>query len=130
MKLENQVCSLEISKKLKELGVKQEMKPHDFYWVKAFQGDYKLMGLDDQEDSPSETNFEWFKAFSVAELGEISANYTTFMKTLTGKWLVRWTDTNHYDFGAEKYHQVVADTEADARGKCLIYLIENGLIKL
>ena len=35
MKLENQVCSLELAKKLKELGVKQESL---FWWCKDFKG--------------------------------------------------------------------------------------------
>src|SRR5207237_834898 len=70
MQLEEQVVSLELAKKLEELGVKQVSY---FYWIrrKPFN-DYSL-----GTDVYKETTF--YSAFSVAELGELlpsSIKYT------------------------------------------------------
>ncbi len=72
MKLEDQVCSLELAKRLKELGVKQEYQAHDGYWVKLSSGEWKLMFLDEGEDAPTQTGFEHCRAFTVAEPGMVS----------------------------------------------------------
>jgi len=64
MKLEDQVCSLELAKKLKELGVKQES-----YWS-------WLKGDADYGDEPyllgctTKLEEDECSAFTVAELGE------------------------------------------------------------
>lgn len=66
----------------------------------------------------------FYSAFTVAELGEIIAEKGGTWKE--GKvW--RWNLTN------ERYansRNRSADTEANARAKCLIYLIENNLLNL
>src|SRR5215813_5724748 len=77
MKLEDQVCSLELSKSLKELGVKQESY---FYWNE----------IDDnnEEGAPFtrcellnyglNSSYAWsFSAFTVSELGEILPIFST-----------------------------------------------------
>ena len=62
MNLEDQVCSLELAKKLKELGVKQESI---FWWIEFVNGwelrfaTFKVPTLNDV-----------ISAFTVAELGE------------------------------------------------------------
>ena len=58
--LEKQVCSLELAKKLKELGVRQESI---FYWEK--RDGWELV------DDPYDDQFELYSAFTVAELGEL-----------------------------------------------------------
>ena len=68
MKIEDQVCSLELSKKLKELGVKQDSI---FYWINGVITDINV--------SPEQTRNLWYpahsytlySAFTVAELGEM-----------------------------------------------------------
>lgn len=114
MKLEQQVTSLEISKKLEELGVKQESL-HYWMYVEAHD-DYEL----------DNGNFEMqYSAFTVAELGEIINE--KLKPEETHRWYtykgVKW-------FGYWFSHGTVidADIEADARGKILIYLLENKLI--
>lgn len=118
MKLESQVVSLDIAKKLKELGVKQESC---FAWV------------DHTIDGTSESlmllfiggkNYKkMFSAFTVAELGEMlqeeESELPTYLSS-TGEWVAVYETTL---IGG-------ATTEADARGKMLIYLIENNLISL
>jgi hypothetical protein len=77
MTIEEQVTSLEVSKKLKELGVKQESL---WYWWKAghiFVEERRYAGR------------QWEKlasAFTVAELGEmLPDNFYTTKDTTTGK---------------------------------------------
>ena len=69
MKLEDQVCSLELAKKLKELGVKQESL---FYWwfVRNDMGDDVFVS-----DTKPVNGTEYWSAFTVAELGEMLPKY-------------------------------------------------------
>lgn len=69
MKLEEQVCSLELAKKLKELGIKQN-KSH-YCWNKQQYGSY-LLG--NNPNYNSNIIDECVSAFTVAELGEILPN--------------------------------------------------------
>jgi hypothetical protein len=131
MKLEQQVCSLELAQKLKELGVKQECSEYDAYWVNPGGRGWKLFFLETQEDPPTQTPYEWCRAFTVAELGEmlpfeIATDESRKlghcgMSMQNGKWLAWW-------FGDG--YSLEATTEADARVKMLIYLLENTLITL
>ena len=111
MKLENQVCSLELAKKLKELGVKQESY---FYW-QEFEGQVALRSAYRGNELPRDDRYS---AFTVAELGEMLPMIYTPVKDINGfkeKWL--WVNNK-----AEKHWE---NTEADARAKILIYLLEN-----
>lgn len=113
MQLEKQVCSLELAKKLKELGVKQESH---FRWYHASLIPWNVVtshGFSNEEArerSPS--------AFTVAELGELlGSNFETFFGGRL--WYVTM---------AASGKQWEAETEADARANALIYLLENKLI--
>lgn len=128
MKLEQQVCSLELAKRLKELGVKQDSA---FYWVSFEAHDYILnqevpgslkernflLPSDDSrlKNYPAFSNN--FSAFTVAELGEILPfgfdSHKVEEHTNLG-WMARYTD-----------YRFFAATEADARAKMLIHLIER-----
>jgi hypothetical protein len=119
MKLEQQVASLDLAKRLKELGVKQESH---FYWRKLTEDDgwevWDSTGLYGKTCS----------AFTVAELGEmLPKGYAVFSVNLDWplykpgmEWCCESGDLERNQF---------APTEADARAKMLIYLIENGLVK-
>lgn len=116
MKLTDQVCSLELAKRLKELGVRQESA---FYWVFNPFGDknYKLsfFGCKVQSD-----NFDIVSAFTVAELGEMLPR---------GFWLVTFfhsLEIQVSDMAISNVKQ--AETEANARAKMLIHLIEKGIV--
>ena len=71
MELEQQVCSLELAKKLKELGVKQESL---WYWnmitkeFKDYEGKSPIIACEIYSNSRL---WENFSAFTVAELGEM-----------------------------------------------------------
>src|SRR5437868_5642219 len=73
MKLEDQVTNLELSKRLKELGVKQESL---FWWEFYISGDPELKRAGEQECIEGESE-PWYpskdciSAFTVAELGEM-----------------------------------------------------------
>lgn len=137
MKLENQVVSLDLAKRLKELGVKQESL---FYWV---SGD--IVALPEWRVAQKREirlgkgqrtrDVETYSAFTVAELGEMlpgntgtksEALYFVTQKGLMGRmWYCNAIDmlTNKPRYGYE------GNTEADARAKILIYLLKNKLIE-
>lgn len=123
MNQEQQVCSLELAKRLMELGVKQESY---FTWVGEELWDTTM--LSDYETP--RTSRERISAFTVAELGEMlpgnfNGLYTRFQKGLMGN---RWFATLHKVNGNRQQHQEEEKTEADARAKMLIHLLENKLI--
>lgn len=121
MKLENQVVSLELARKLKELGVKQESLFVMYNFGK--DGHYEIGQWN--ESAPHSyvyPNSEIISAFTVAELGEMLPDeyFAHQCKTLGGHTRI--------DFGDEQ--MVNSNTEADARAKMLIYLLENNLLTL
>ncbi|MEK6880067.1 MAG: hypothetical protein AABY22_10685 [Nanoarchaeota archaeon] len=97
MKIENQVSSLQPSKRLKELGVKQDSL---FYWHNIDTYPSIMYG-----DSTEWAGDELISAFTVAELGEMLPLFIIM--------------NNGIYFQDKK--------EADSRAKILIYLLENGL---
>lgn len=133
MKLEKQVVSLELAKRLKELGVEQESL---FYW----KGQYaivrnplhKITGY--KLENYTNGDAEDYSAFTCFELGEllpdkvlinhyycilyINKNYTN-----TSNWCVYYSS-----FDGGKGCSFQAKTEAGARAQMLIYLLENKLI--
>jgi hypothetical protein len=131
MKMEHQLTSLELAKKLKELGVKQESS---FQWWRArnnnnfFIGDGEGVTRVWEDD---ESGVEVIaSAFTVAELGEMLPmkleDKYVFDTARVGsdQWYVSYrADRDFREF-------LEADTEADARAKMLIYLLENKLINL
>ncbi len=109
MKLESQVSNLELSKRLKELGVKQE----SLFWWYDLGSNYRLQQLDEKERLSQYA----ISAFTVAELGELIGWGHLSGKNELGKWEC-WC----------KDYSLTADTEADARAKMLIYLLEQKLV--
>lgn len=138
MKLEQQVCSLPLAQRLRELGVRQDSA---FYWRAqgTLQKDWKV-----QYFSRGDIKLNPVSAFTVAELGEmLPSRFSVTVKKITstfdlylaknesGEWFVEYQcQGTEPEDGYELLVQRNADTEADARAKCLIYLIESGLIKV
>lgn len=126
MKLEQQVVSLELAQKLKELGVKQE---GNYMWGN-FSSQWGLMFREKQGD-----NFDyWLKsgyfpiAFTVAELGELLNEITTKIDC-GDSWYDKVGQTAKPTVGwGGDLHEETSDTEADARAKMLVYLLENNLL--
>lgn len=121
MKLEQQVVSLELAQKLKELGVKQESL---FYYqvgqiyLRSQHIDPKMLIADNGERTLYMPEFD-VSAYTVAELGEmLPKQYRSWKSGDDKEWICdTWASTVQR-----------AETEADARAKMLIYLVENNLI--
>ena len=121
MKLEQQCCSLELAKRLKELGVKQESFFYYYYstilksWLISVHKDIER-DLDD------------ISAFTVAELGNMfpfACVISTYNGGISGYVCESIAIPYH-----NKIPEINGETEADARAKMLIYLLENNLITL
>ena len=142
MKLENQVTSLELSKKLKELAVEQTAY---YSWV-CHRGIKYTNEKDDwyileTEDTYNFKGKDIFSAFTVAELGEMlpremGENGEKFSLTTypDGEhWYCSYYCNSEETFtyinekDEEFELEVYADIEANARAKMLIFLIENKL---
>lgn len=130
MKLEEQVASLELSKKLKELGYKQEGL---FWWYDLGQTSPILLYIN-YGQKPIKTLHEKFVAPTVAELGEWLPNDSRELAIDMDKgddafWVTAYRTDNER---AERYdiHMVGGeDTEADARAKMVLWLADNGYLK-
>lgn len=131
MKPNQQVTSLELSKKLKELGVSQESL---FYWIYTDapladgSRDKVVLGTT-LRDSHWELGGEQdtYSAYTVAELGDLlpepdGRGWVDFTK-LKGRYVVTFKVNS-----LKKLASFQSPTEADARAKMLVYLIENGLL--
>lgn len=126
MKLENQVVSLELSKKLKELGFKQES-------LFAYNAGGAVLGCGKISPEPmlwGEDNSPFISAFTSSELGEmLPAGHISCSRTLsvsypsageTG-WRVKYIKDSY-----DKYEK--DNTMANAMALMLIHLKENNLI--
>jgi hypothetical protein len=136
MKLEDQVCSLELAIKLKELGVKKDTQ---FYWCNIesigthviLDNELWIIAHVSQITALSEN---WYSAFTVAELGEMLPGI--FNKNGNRFYLSMDCDKCPYYEDMPKTEEIYSgmdkdnDSEADARAKMLIYLIENKLIEI
>lgn len=119
MKLEQQVISLEIAKRLKELGVKQESL---FYWFRSmtrvvWRIDATMEGQKNTDD---------ISAFTVAELGYLlgKAKNIDLWKAYAKVWNVPDTST------ITMLGLISSMFDPNIGGQMLIYLLENKLITL
>ena len=122
MSLENQVCSLDLARRLKELGVKQESL---FYWYSTFKRPDECQYHIEYQGEDGRGGEMICATFTVAELGEMIVD--------SGKngYLNEIYKTDDWNFKDEKNRKYIsADTEADARAKMLIYLVENKFVTL
>ena len=121
MELQKQVCSLELSKQLKNLGFKQESY---FYWNhQDYSGDvfYNITHIPGKGINA----YQECSAYTVAELGEmLPYKYNNFRDVDEKYHCVAKFD----DLSKDKNLYISSKTESDARAKMLIYLKENNLI--
>jgi hypothetical protein len=124
MKLEDQVVSLELAKKLKEAGYKQKGL---WWWYEHKQrgkdDDFsECLVLDNEPDYTMHPREHWNKyvAPTVAELGEKLLDYSGNIgyNAKHKKW------SAHYVGNVKE----LSATEADARAKMWLYLKKEGLI--
>lgn len=149
MTLEQQVTNLELSEKLKDLGVKQNSL---FHWVK-YRSTGVIMPWFRAEVITESNSIEIMcSAFTVAELGEMlpvrieDDTWLSCTKSLNGFGEIcerisydKWEDKKNY-LAVIHVHEIIGIpytkyenqkiSEADLRAKMLIYLIKNSLITL
>ncbi len=126
MKLESQVTSLKLSKRLKTLRVKQESL---WYWVDKY-GQWVLVSEvyeNPEWDFKNKKERKNYSAFTPAELGEKlpGGEMSGTEKTAQNEYIcyvgrISSKITGHKEFKDK--------TEANARAKMLIYLREKGFI--
>jgi len=122
MNIEDQVVSLEIAKKLKDLGFKQDSL---FYWIKV--KNIEVYGVS-YVINICGTNLEFekiYSAFTASELGELLPLWFDCAKRETQDWTCRF-----FDKSSNLHHHSFAATMVDAMAKMLIFLIESGLMKV
>ncbi len=135
MKLENQVASLDLAKRLKELGVKQESL--FYHWATAIEQDglawWNVSEKEPRKGKPVRAYLDSvgrpsvLSAFTVAELGEMLPDKVGEKKIFNWKGILDGK-TDWYAGVMNERAWVEANTEANARAKMLIYLLENKLI--
>src|SRR5205085_890168 len=122
MKLEDQVCSLELAKKLKDLGVNQESA---FYWVENFDESDLEFVQNLPKSHLYRSKLVMYSAFTVAELGGmLPINYSS-MRT-EDEFACFIPLSFAYENEAKYFY---SNAEANARAMMLIYLIEKGIVK-
>lgn len=146
MKIEDQVCSLELAKKINEL---LGDKAPESYWCWVKDRDSKIwylclidtIGQSGRFYNPKLNHYwsfdcEHYPAYTVAELGEMLPDlaislydeegyyYLQFSKIMTDCWDIDLIG----DWSENLKYQARDKREANARAKMLIYLLENGLM--
>jgi len=130
MNLEQQCVSLEMARKLRELGIKQQSL---FYWVKveienvAMYGIKYIVDMFDEKDKFKEI----YSAFTAAELGEMlpysikdeDGNSCYFIQDKFNE-CHRVSFADFSDGECSPYIEVKGETEANIRAKMLIHLIK------
>jgi len=133
MKLEKQVTSLELSKKLKELGVKQDSL---FYWMENITNvePTKIMFYKDTESYKRTKKVEgggvikYFSAFTASELWEILPDVFKHKEGYLHRRVL--SGSFQYCIGDEVILTQSGFTLPDMMGKMLMYLIKNKLIEI
>ena len=129
MKLENQVSNVELSEELKKLGVPQNSL---WYWYDA-GNKFLISDVFNNPDNDTRRRMglnkkdnRYYSAFTVAELGEMLP-----VGSMSAQTKDKWQAWYHNYTIPETVNQAFwANTEADARAKMLIYLIEQRIVKV
>ncbi len=118
MRLEDQVVGLELAKRLKELEVTGNSL---FHWVQWSGKDWTVCSREILSFSENKEVLNRVMALGVAELGKI-------LPPNTASWKGDDSDL-WYCMQDEKEDAIFrGKTEADARAKMLIHLIEKGIV--
>ena len=130
-----QVCDLKYSKKLAKLGVKQKSQ---WWWMLPLRYGakwelklYKELPQSFQDKRPRVKN-RYYPAFTVAELGKRLPPLYISMQVKKGqklRWCVCPKIVADERAGWNDKRIFRANTEANVRARCLIYLKEKRLIK-
>lgn len=132
MMLEDQVCSLELSKKLKDIGFK-----HDSYyvWITVLKTGFNFIKRrEDYEPDSIDVGAFNYPAFSGTELGEILRDFD-----INNDLHLTIDSYNTYDYynlvlkptkGIDFHELYIKDfKECDVRARMLIFILENNLME-
>lgn len=129
MQLTQQVCSLELAKKLKSLNVKQESL---FWWMDIKESTCRVITSEDACDGDQcyvpkkwKEDGRAISAFTVAELGVHLSNYVNEIQRGIHRGIASWSWWNKEDD-----QHMIFDVEADARAALFIHLLEHKIIGL
>ena len=142
MKLEEQVVSLELAKELKENGYPQEEGLWWWVWDKKdynrLEWEWKISAYNIPSfanmDEIRKENKNSFVAPTVAELGERLPDYFHSIRDkgcFPNKWIAEMIKEAGSVLMDRKFIDTVsksANTEANARAKCWLYLKKEGLL--
>lgn len=137
MELQDQVCTLEQAKRLKELGVAQGTSVFAYIKNECFQEEDFRLRMVLMEGVTYEGYDNWergclkgYSAFTVAELGAmLPQDYHTYNSEI-GKDSWGAMDSCDEDVALAEGTSIYAKTEAKCRAKMLIRLIENKLVSV
>lgn len=121
MRLEDQVCSRELSERLKGLGVRQSS---EFYHL--------IGGVASRIEALPLMGDSWCSAFTVAELGNLLPPSTQPLTYWISKISTSCENSlwqSDIVFNRKSLSIFNDKTEANVRAKMLIFLIENGYLK-
>lgn len=155
MKLEDQVCSLELAKKLKEIGVKQKSI---FVWEYYDDKCYGVKFIPYAVIPDTNNKFQLFSAFTVADLGKMLPHYVDIKTNepfngyrISIEKFIYIEGIDYFPVDAYKVNYYCGTSEitdkedffrtglpiriwdinlANALAKMLIYLLENKLMKV
>ena len=139
MNLESQVCSLELSKELKELGTPQKSI---LSWIKKTDGTWVITSYYGcscwvlTRGSLEGVNHEESAAYTVAELGEMLPDkIMSHSASGQDKNLIMYKHTDIFfvcvkHSNGMEFPKFFSTNEANARAMMLIYLIKNRLIEI
>lgn len=125
MNIEQQVCSLELSKRLHELGVKSDSI---FVHIIEEGGNHRIICLLQEFKHLQIRYVETYNAYTAGELGLILPDGHYSMKH-EHEFTV-WDDAIASDAALRLVRATQSKSEADCRAKALIWLIENGYVKV
>jgi hypothetical protein len=143
MNMNEQVISLELAKKLKELNIEQDSY---FFWCKTAPiltssgtdkaPEWKELHLFDEWTRKKIDYYESYSAFSCSELGVMLPKYIKkndfeyYYSQVPSKHCNEWVIFYGNSFTFLENCEVEDVSEAECKAKMLVYLIENGLMEL
>lgn len=132
MNLESQVCSLELSRRLNELGVKQESL---YFWSLCQEcvKEYEIEGIQVTPELGDSGHGDKWSAFTVAEVGvmlpyKIKDHYLMIEKCFSNIWHISYMEAEVSI--QDVLHKTNNELLGNALAEMLLYLIENKLMEL
>lgn len=127
MNKEQKVISLELAKELQRVAKENgfELPESEYWWEKEVGNNYGWHITQGHIDWADNSEGEHcFRAYDTSELGEALSKYGCYgsWETKENKWAIT-------ELFSQEFPELDSETEAEVRGKMLVLLIRNGMIK-